>query len=395
MLSQIKPVDAVEVVRRARALAPRLASRARAAERERRIPAETIAEMQDAGLFRVLQSKRWGGYEMAIRTYFEVQLALAEGDMSTAWIYGVAGVHPWLMALLDDRASADVWGNDSSVLICSSLAPMGKATPVDGGFRLSGHWKYSSGCEHAAWAILGAIVPSEAPGPPDQRHFLVPLRDYTIVETWDVSGLCATGSHDIVVQDAFVPAHRVQALIDSFNLRGPGQAVNAAPLYRLPFGQIFVRGVSTPAIGALTAMLGAFIAFGTDRVSRAGGKTAEDPVAQLLCAETASALDEMKATLFRTFDALTGYAERGETPPAGERLKFKFQSSAVPERCSLLAAQIFKRTGAGGLDADLPFSRLLNDIAAGRQHLSAQFEYYGRNWGATMFGREHARDLMM
>jgi hypothetical protein len=90
--------------------------------------------MQAAGFFRVLQPRRWGGYEMDLHTFYEVQLALAEGDMSTAWIYGVSGVHPWFMALLDDRAAQEVWGNDSSTLICSSLMPAGKATSTEGGF---------------------------------------------------------------------------------------------------------------------------------------------------------------------------------------------------------------------------------------------------------------------
>jgi 3-hydroxy-9,10-secoandrosta-1,3,5(10)-triene-9,17-dione monooxygenase len=70
--------------------------------------------MQQAGLFRVLQPKRWGGYEIDLHTFYEVQFALAQGDMSTAWIYGVSGVHPWFMALLDDKAAQEVWGSDSS-----------------------------------------------------------------------------------------------------------------------------------------------------------------------------------------------------------------------------------------------------------------------------------------
>src|SRR5262249_27509302 len=84
--------------------------------------------MQRAGFFRVLQPKRWGGYEMDLRTFYEVELALGEGDMSTAWIYGVSGVHPWFMALFDDRAAQEVWGEDASVLICSSLMPAGGST---------------------------------------------------------------------------------------------------------------------------------------------------------------------------------------------------------------------------------------------------------------------------
>src|SRR6185436_1594256 len=118
-----------EVLERTRALIPKLAARAPEGERLRRLPDETIADMQEAGVFRVLQPKRWGGYEMDIHTYFDVQMALGEGDMSTAWVYGVVGVHPWLIALYDDRAQRDIWGEDDTMLACSSLMPVGTATP--------------------------------------------------------------------------------------------------------------------------------------------------------------------------------------------------------------------------------------------------------------------------
>ena len=123
------------MIARARAMIPMLRERAPQGERERRLPKETIADMQAAGLFKVLQPRRWGGYELDILTYYEIQMALGEGDMSVAWVYGVVGVHPWFVALLDDRAAQDIWGRDDTTLICSSLMPAGVAKPVDGGFR--------------------------------------------------------------------------------------------------------------------------------------------------------------------------------------------------------------------------------------------------------------------
>ena len=219
-----------EIIARARALIPMLAARAREGRRLRRIPDETIADMQRAGLFRVLQPKRWGGYEMDLHTFYDVELALGEGDMSTAWIYGVSGVHPWFMALLDDRAAQEVWGADTSVLICSSLMPAGRASALAGGYRLSGRWRYASCCSHCDWALLGALVASANGAAPEGRIFLLPRRDYASVDTWQVSGLQATGSWDIVVEDVFVPAYRSQSMLDNFRLEGPGQALNASSL---------------------------------------------------------------------------------------------------------------------------------------------------------------------
>ncbi|HEY1361459.1 MAG TPA: acyl-CoA dehydrogenase family protein [Xanthobacteraceae bacterium] len=383
-----------EIVARARALAPALAARSLAARRARRLADETIAEMQDAGLFRVLQPRRWNGFEMDLGTFYEVELALAEGDMSTAWIYGVSGVHPWFMALLDDRAAQDVWGADRSTLICSSLMPAGSAVAAAGGFRLSGHWRYASGCEHCDWALLGGMVESEEGTPAHGRIFLLPRSDYRSLDAWQVSGLQATGSWDILVAEAFVPGYRSQAMLDNFLLKGAGQAVNTSALYRLPFGQIFVRGISTAALGALQGMLNALIDYGRTRVTRAGGRSAENPFVQLLCAETAAAIDEMKSILHRNFRALHAYARRGETPPLEERLRYKFESTAVTERCTLLAARIFKATGAAGLNESLPFGGILADLTAGRQHISNQYEHVGSSWGAVMLGLEN-RDLMV
>ncbi|MFL6797445.1 MAG: hypothetical protein ACJ8F3_08530 [Xanthobacteraceae bacterium] len=382
-----------EIIARVRALIPALAARSLAGRRVRRIPDETIADMRHAGLFRVLQPKRWHGYEMDLNTFYEVELALAEGDMSTGWIYGVSGVHPWFMALLDDRAAQEVWGADSSALICSSLMPVGKAIPVEGGYRLSGHWRYASACDHCDWALLGGIV-TAADEAPHGRIFLLPRRDYRTLDTWHVSGLQATGSWDIIVDDVLVPVYRTQSTLDNFRLMGAGQAVNTSSLYRLPFGQIFVRGISTAALGALQGMLTALLSYGQTRNTRAGGRSSENPFVQLLCAEAASAIDEMRSILHRNFASLHAYAERSETPTVEERLRYKFQSTTVTERCTLLAARIFKATGAAGLSVEFPFGGILADLTAGRQHISNQYEYVGSSWGSVMFGRDN-KDLML
>jgi 3-hydroxy-9,10-secoandrosta-1,3,5(10)-triene-9,17-dione monooxygenase len=382
-----------ELTARAAAMAPALAKRATAQKERRGILPETIAEMRAAGLFRVLQPKRWGGYEMDLGTFYDIEIALAEGDMSAGWTFGVLGAVTWFLGLIDDRVAQEVWGNDTNVLICSSTMPAGKAIAVDGGFRLSGHWRYASACEHCDWALLGGMMHTGGV-PSDWHFFVVPRCDYRTVDNWQVAGLQGTGSIDIILEDVFVPGYRAQRMQDNFSLKGAGQAVNTSSLYRLPFGQIFVRGVSTAAIGALKAMLSAFVAYSRERVSRAGGRSAENPIVHLLCAETAASIDEMHMTLQRNCRTLHDHACGTELPPLDLRLQYKFQSSAVVERCTLLAARIFKASGAAGLSDDLPFGRILADLMAARQHISNQYEFYGSNWGAVMFGIEN-KDLLL
>ena len=155
--------------------------RARSAETAAlgQLPQATIDAMQQAGFFRIMQPARYGGFEMDPEVFFRVQMILAQGCMSTAWVLGVVAIHNWQLALFDDRAQQDVWAEDDSTLISSSYMPVGKVTPVEGGYQLSGHWGFSSGSKHCDWAFLGAMVPPEqAGGAPDYRTFLVPRSDY-------------------------------------------------------------------------------------------------------------------------------------------------------------------------------------------------------------------------
>ncbi|MCA9566023.1 MAG: acyl-CoA dehydrogenase family protein, partial [Myxococcales bacterium] len=166
----------------AKALAPILQERGQAADELRRIPEQTIEDLHNAGLFKLFQPARWGGYEAHPNTLYDSQIELAKGCGSTGWVFGVLSVHTWQLALFPEEAQDEVWGDDPSTLISSSYAPVGKVTRVDGGYRLSGRWSWSSGCDHCQWVMLGSFVPPDEDHPkPDMRTFLVPRSDYTIV----------------------------------------------------------------------------------------------------------------------------------------------------------------------------------------------------------------------
>src|SRR5262249_20710644 len=189
-------------------MVPVLAARAAETERDRKIPPETIADFKNAGLFRVVQPRRYGGYELDPGVFFDIQMTLAEGCMSTGWVYGVVAVHNWQVGLFDIRAQEDVWKRDNSVLISSSYMPKGQVEPVDGGFRFSGRWSFSSGVDHADWLFLGGIIPAANGGAPDYRTFLVPRSDVEVVDNWFTVGLKGTGSKDVIVKNARVPEYR-------------------------------------------------------------------------------------------------------------------------------------------------------------------------------------------
>lgn len=345
---------------------------------------ETFADLKEAEFFRVLQPKRWGGFEMHPSVYTDIQLALSEGDVSVGWVYGVLVVHSFHLALFDDRLAQSVWGEDDTVLISSSYLPAGIGKRVDGGFRLTGHWKFSSGSDKCGWAMLGGRI--EGTDPPVTGTFVVPRSDYQIVDTWHVSGLKGTGSNDIVVEDVFIPEYGFLASADYTHVKGPGLAVNTGTLYRAPMMQLFYRCINTAAIGGLQGMLNEFLGYGSTRVNAFGSKTTSDPDARLAVTEAVSLIDELKVVLRRNFDHIMECAERGEVPSDADRLRFKYQAADVPHRCGEAAMRLFKAGGGSAIFDSRTFGRNLNDILAVGQHAANQRQIYGRNYGGTLFG---------
>ncbi|MGH7924627.1 MAG: flavin-dependent monooxygenase [Candidatus Binatus sp.] len=370
----------------ARELVPTLAKRAAQAEQQRSIPAETVADFQRAGLFRVIQPKRYGGYELDPGVFFDIQMTLAEGCMSSGWVYGVVAVHNWQLALFDPRAQEEVWAKDSSVLIASSYMPKGQVERVDGGFCLSGRWGFSSGVDHAQWLFLGGIV-STKNGAPDYRTFLVPRADAMINDNWRTVGLKGTGSKEVVIEGAFVPEYRTHRAIDGFAGTSPGLSANPAALYRLPFGQIFVRAVSSASIGALQGALTAFREYGSKRVSiNDMGRTAEDPAAALAAADAALAIDDMKLAIHRNFAAMMATIRRGEALDVNDRIHYRYQSAAVAGRCAEHIDRLFHSCGGQGIYTDNPIGRFFVDIHAARLHYANNPDKFGRNYGGVLLG---------
>ena len=376
------------LIERARGMVAALRERAEAAANAACLPAETIREMQEAGFFRVLQPKRYGGYEMDPGVFFEIQMTLAEGCMSTAWVYGVLGVHPFQLALFDPRAQEDVWGKDDTALISSSYQPVGKVERVEGGFLLSGRWGFSSGCDHCQWAFLGAFVPPAEPGgAPDMRTFLVPRSDYRIVHDWKVFGLQATGSHGIVVERAFVPEYRTHRAWDGFAGTNPGASVNTSPLYRVPWAQIFVRAVSSAAIGALQGALDTYKNIVARRVSTNTGKaTRLDPFALNAAARAQSEILEMKTVLKRNFDEIMAHVRAGREIPMVDRLRYRYESSRIARRCADMVDEMMPLVGGRAIYMDSPLVRYWLDINAARAHVANDPTIIGTSLGAMYVG---------
>ena len=376
-----------ELTARARAMVQTLREREAAAVAARQISRETIADLQEAGFFKVLQPKRHGGYEMSPAVYCEIARTLAEGCMGTAWVYGVVAVHNWQLALFDPQAAEDVWGDDPSVLISSSYMPTGKATKVEGGYRFSGRWAFSSGSEHCQWVILGGnMVAEDGDGQPEPYNFLLPRSDYAIIDTWHTMGLCPTGSNDIVVDNAFVPAHRVIRERDMYNLACPGHVLNKSDLYRIPFAQLFNRTVSTTSLGALRRALDVFVeATRQKRATYTGLRLAGDTTIQEAVADVMLTLNDLELRLSSDLAELETRAASGDWP-IERRAQLGHHTTAMVSRCVEAIDKLMLFSGGKAIYTGNVIQRAFLDIHCARAHAANNPFPYARNVGGLAFG---------
>jgi 3-hydroxy-9,10-secoandrosta-1,3,5(10)-triene-9,17-dione monooxygenase len=373
---------------RVRSLLPALRERAPRAEQLRRLPDETVADFQEAGLFRALQPKRYGGYELDPGTLYQAVMEVGTVCGSSAWILGVIGVHNWHLAIFPAQAQEDVWGADTSLQLSTSLAPTGTVGRVDGGYRLQGRWSFSSGCDFCHWAVLGGIVPSGDSGQaPDARVFLVPRRDYEIDDNWHVTGLCGTGSKDLLVNDAFVPEYRTHTYLDAFHLRHPGTAVNDAPLYRLPFGLIFPNGIAAPAIGVALGALEAFREQSRARVNlRDQSRLVEDPFVQYRLAEAAAEVSAARDRLLGNFAEMMRLVHAGEEIPLSARARYRWDAGKAIEWSVQAVDRLFEASGGRGIFLNNPIQRAWRDVHAMRAHAGNNPERAAAVFGRSEFG---------
>ena len=380
-----KAETAIAMLDRVRELQPQFRELAPQAKESRRVPQENIDALQEAGFFLALQPASYGGYELNPQDFFRMQSAIAEGCMSTAWASGIIAVHAFQIALMDTRVQEEVWGEGIHTRVSSSYAPLGKVEPVEGGFKLSGRWGWSSGCDHCTWVLLGAIVPGEG-----FRTFLLPRSDYQIIDTWHSMGLQGTGSNDIVVEDAFVPDYRTHRQADGFAGTNPGISLNQAPLYKLPWAQTFIRVVSTPAIGAAREGLRLYRNAVLGKASGDVTKLAGDVSTLERVASATNAIDEMEALLYRNFDRMMLAAEADQPIAIEDRALYRYQASLVIEKSMSVIDSLFSSAGGASVFKDSEIQQRFLDIHTARAHVANNPTTFARNLGGIEVGSENS-----
>jgi alkylation response protein AidB-like acyl-CoA dehydrogenase len=328
--------------------------------------------LREAGVIRMLQPARYGGAEAHPVDFAEAVMRTASLDGSTGWVAGIVGIHPWEMAMADPRVQEEIWGSDADTWIASPYAPMGVLRPVDGGYVFNGRWQFSSGTDHCSWIFLGAFLgdaDGEIAKPPQSMHVILPRSDYEIVEgTWDVVGLKGTGSKDVVVRDAFIPAYRVIEYAKLIDGSQPRDAGLTNPLYHLPFSCAFPLGITSAVIGIAEGTLAHHLAYQRTRVQVTGTKIKDDPYVLYAIAEAAGEIAASRAALLDNARRAYDLAAAGH--------EFSFAERAVGRRTQTQAAwravravdEIVARSGGNGLRMDNPIQRFWRDAHMGLAH---------------------------
>jgi len=347
------PDDERAMLERARGLIPRLAERAPEATAARQVPTETIAEYREAGILRILQPRRFGGIEGRFSLFSRIVEELTYGCASSAWVYAVLAEHQWIIAQYPEEAQIDVWGDDPEAVASSSLAPRAPAKRVAGGWRLSGRYSFSSGCDHAQWAILGAFL-GETGDPRHIAYLLVPLADTEIVDDWQVLGLAGTGSKSLVLRDVFVPEHRCVMVSDLFAGTPPGALVHPDyPVLRAPRGFLVSYSLPPVCIALGRRALDLTCRSLAGRVSRGVTRVAESEVVQMTLGEAAAAIDTATLLLHTGRDASTDAVSSGRRITTAEALRARRDMTYAQHQIGWALERLCELSGARWLyDSD-------------------------------------------
>jgi alkylation response protein AidB-like acyl-CoA dehydrogenase len=381
--------DATELVARVRELQPLIRQHAAQGEQDRRVAEESIQALRDAGILKIAQPRRYGGYETSMRTMLDVSAAVGEADGGTAWVVTLLNVCAWLTGLYPRQAQDDVWGADPDALVCGVLAPTAETRKVDGGHQVTGRWYYTSGSWHASWAVLGIPVTDENGEVVDQGLALIPRSDLEYEETWFVAGMKSTGSNCLIAKDVFVPGHRIVSV---------PPAIEGS--YATEFSdEAFYRSAFVPILALV--LVGPQLGLGRAALEIVRDKAAKKPISytfytaqadsvafQLQLAEAAMLLDTAELHAYRAAADIDEAAARGVYPDFLTRARVRADTGWAVDHVLKAISILLSAHGAASFAEASPLQRIWRDSAVAARHAvvlpAVGYEVYGK----ALLGRE-------
>lgn len=362
----------------------RLAQRAQEAEELRRLPADTVAELKASGFTELLKPARYGGRQAEFRAILDPVRRMAHGCASTAWTAAFYALHNWMLALFDEQAQAEAFAT-VPFLAPAPLAPTGRGVPVGGGVRLSGRWSWATGVMDGNWAIVGALCGSQEAIFPALA--LLPADEIQILDVWHTDGMRATGSNDVVVEDAFVPEHRLVKVVDIYGGTAPGALLHDAALYRWPMVPALGLVAAMPALGAAEHVAEVYAERLSERViAYEGTKQKDKPAAVARLAEAQVRLRSLHGLLDGTVARIERILADGDRVRRAVRADARLAAAHIVRESRAVIGLLLEASGASAHFLNSPLQRAKRDVDVIGGHVVFDYDVSRELAGALAIG---------
>ena len=366
-----------KLLREASRLVPALRERAARTEQLRQLPPETVQELVSSGLVRLGNPERCGGYGLEPDLVYEIGWELGRACAATAWVYSLYAIHNWWVGHFPERAQEEFFAEGPDTISSSCINPAGARVDVMAeGFRISGRWTFSSGCDAATWATIA--VPGARRG--SVLWLLVPRSDFTIVDTWFASGMRGTGSKDVVIEEAFVPAHRSMDPDRAGDDDWTGWQVHRRVSYRAPMRAMVAWDLVAPIIGIAQGAVDELA--GRLAGTTGPGRTADSVAMQLRLAESSAEVDAARAIHRSAVREILDRAGRGDAFSPADKARYRRDKSFAVRLCLSAVNRLFEGSGARAVMDGDPLQRAHRDIHGASHHAALDWdtaaELYGR-----------------
>jgi alkylation response protein AidB-like acyl-CoA dehydrogenase len=378
-----KDLTGEEILAAARALAPQIRAAADEIEQGRRLPLSLVQAMKEAGIFRMPMPRAWGGPELDPLTQIQIVEELSTADPSVGWCAMIGSDGGFFSAFLDDAVGRALYP-DLDLVTGSSTRPTGRAVVVDGGYRVSGRWQFSSGCQHSAYLVGNGFVYDDTgqrfleDGTPESRLCYLPAERCTILDTWTTTGLRGSGSHDFAAEDVFVPAEQ------SFNTR-TSPIRRDGPLYAFPF-MFVINGAGVP-LGTARAAIDALVELAAGKQTLAGTGLRNEAWVQTAVARAEVLLGGARGYVYDAVGDLWEALLKGDTPSTRQRARFRLALAGASELCVQAVDLMYQAAGGTSVYATHRLDRLFRDAHTVHQHITNSPKVY-ETAGGLLLGLE-------
>ncbi|MCD1125178.1 flavin-dependent monooxygenase [Jinshanibacter sp. LJY008] len=372
MLEKLKPI------------LPAIAANAARAELERKVPDENIALLKGIGMHRVFQPKHYGGMELSLPEFTDCVAALAGACGGTAWAFSLLCTHNHQLAMFSKQLQDEIWGDNPDATASSSIAPFSTIREGDGGVYLSGEMGWSSGCDHAEWAIVGMRRENDK-GELIYSFGVIPRSDYEIRDDWYAIGMRSSGSKTLVIKDAFIPNHRIEAAQDMMEGRSSGfDLYPDSDIFYTPYRPYFACGFASISLGVAERMLVAFKEKTQNRVrAYTGAKVGTATPALMRLAESTHQVGAARAFLEKTWEEHAEHGRNHQYPTRATLTNWRTNQAYAVKMCVEAVDRLFSAAGATSWMEHNEMQRLFRD-----SHMTAAHAYTDYDICSQILGRE-------